>query len=471
MDQYNQDEMTIDLTKVFENFLRGFKRMWKTVLLLVLIGMVALEMKEILFFNTTYTSEAVFVPSADIEDTYYYDSTQASSTKANLVDTFNSILTSKEMKNIVKDVLNVSKLPAKVSGAQIENTNLVVLKVTAKNAKDAYNVATVISNNCDALTKDAMQDVSITLLDKPTMPQKADASPSYLKAGLKGGLIGLGVSAVLLIVLAIFRRTVLDKNDVKETLGLDYIAKIPYVDKKKTKNTSLLINGPIIKGDFKHSFHNIRIKMEQDHRVKKHSVYMITSTVSNEGKTMVSINTALKLAKKGYKVCLVDLDVRNPSVEKTMRYANNHSTIVDYINDKDVKLDKCIVHKDDMDIIFGSDVSVDGSTELSKSRLGDLIENLREIYDFVIVDTSPLYMMEDALLVAKHVDSALVVVKQDYATTTDILDSVDELHKTLPEIVGVVINSYKKPFYSQESAGGYGYGYGYSYGYGYGRSK
>ena len=73
MDQYNQDEMTIDLAKVFENFLRSFKRMWKTVLLLVLIGMVALEMKEILFFNTTYTSEAVFVPSADIEDTYYYD--------------------------------------------------------------------------------------------------------------------------------------------------------------------------------------------------------------------------------------------------------------------------------------------------------------------------------------------------------------------------------------------------------------
>ena len=53
MDQYNQDEMTIDLTKVFENFLRGFKRMWKTVLLLVLSGMVALEMKEILFFNTS----------------------------------------------------------------------------------------------------------------------------------------------------------------------------------------------------------------------------------------------------------------------------------------------------------------------------------------------------------------------------------------------------------------------------------
>ena len=131
MESNNQDEMTIDLTKVFENFLRTFKRLWKTVLLLVLVGMVALEMKEILFFNTTYTSEAVFVPSTDLEDTYYYDSTQTYIQKAKLVDTFNSILTSKEMKNIVKDVLNVNKIPAKISATQVENTNLDVLKVTA----------------------------------------------------------------------------------------------------------------------------------------------------------------------------------------------------------------------------------------------------------------------------------------------------------------------------------------------------
>lgn len=322
MESNNQDEMTIDLGKCFENFLRVFKRMWKTVLLLVLIGMVALEMKEILFFNTTYTSEAVFVPSAELTDTYYYDAAQASSTKATLVDTFNSILTSKEMKNIVKDILNVNKIPAKISATQIENTNLVVLKVTGKSAQDAYNVASAITNNCDALTKDAMQDVSIMLLDKPTMPKKADASPSYLLAGLKGGLIGLGVSVLLLIVVAVFRRTILDKNDVKEILGMDYVAKVPLVEKHHPNNPGLLLNGIGIKADFKHSFHNIRIKMEQDHRKNKNSVYMITSTVPNEGKTTVSINTAITLGQKGYKVCLVDLDVRNPSVEKTMRYAN-----------------------------------------------------------------------------------------------------------------------------------------------------
>lgn len=72
--------------------------------------------------------------------------------------------------------MNVNKIPAKISATQIENTNLVVLKVTGKSAKDAYDVATAITNNCDALTKGAMQDVSIMLLDKPTMPKKAECS-------------------------------------------------------------------------------------------------------------------------------------------------------------------------------------------------------------------------------------------------------------------------------------------------------
>ena len=146
MYQNNPDEMTIDLVKCFENFLRAFKRMWKTVLLLVLIGVVALEMKEVLFFNTTYTSEAVFVPSTSMEDVYSRDISQETN-KNQLVSTFNSIITSKEMSNIVKDVLHVNKVPASISATQIENTNLVVLKVTGKSAKNAYEVATAITNN------------------------------------------------------------------------------------------------------------------------------------------------------------------------------------------------------------------------------------------------------------------------------------------------------------------------------------
>ena len=116
---------------------------------------------------------------------------------------------------------------------------------------------------------------------------------------------------------------------------------------------------------------------------------------------------------------------------------------------------------DDIDVIFGSDISMDGATELSRPRLSILIEELRKHYDYIILDVPPLFMMQDALLVAKQSDSAIVVVKQDHATAADILDSVDELHDTLPNVLGAVLNGYKNTFFTTESSSGYGNGYGY----------
>lgn len=472
MDQTSSDVQKIDLMKYFDRFFRAFRRLWKYVVLFLLIGILAFEMKEVLFFNTTYTSEAVFVPATSQEDVYYYADSKNGESSNSLIPTFNSLLTSNEMQNVIKDVLHVQSVPATITTTQTEGTNLVTLKVTASNPKDAYNVATCVVNNYDNVTANVMDDVTITLLDNPNMPKSPDANPDYIKAAMNGGMLGLAAGILFLIIASIFRNTILDKRDVRNILGMDYIAKIPFVegyDRRKKTGASLLLNSPGMKSGFRHAFHNIRIKMEQAHKAKDQSVFMFTSTVPNEGKTLVSVNSAISLGQKGYKVCLVDLDLRNPSVEKTMKYANIKHTSLDFLNDSLISLEDCIVHMDDIDVIFGSDISMDGATELSRPRLSILIEELRKHYDYIILDVPPLFMMQDALLVAKQADSAIVVVKQDHATAADILDSVDELHDTLPNVLGAVLNGYKNTFFTTESSSGYGYGYGFGYGYGYGK--
>lgn len=462
MYQNNSDLKKIDLMKYFDRFFRTIFNLWKAVLILLLIGVLVFEMKEVLFFNITYTSEAVFVPSISIDD-LYDQGTNQSYIKNQLISTFNSIITSKEMDDVIKEVLHVKKVPATISAAQVENTNLVVLKVTSKSAKDAYHVASAVVNNYDRITNSVMSDVNITLLDEPSLPKNADEYPNYMQAAKKGILVGSSISLFLLIIVAILRKTIIDKNDVTDVLGMNYITKIPFIEfkeKYKTNNLALSLKSPGVRVDFKNAFQNIKIKIEQEHRMNKNSVYMVTSTVPNEGKTMISVNTAMILGMKGYKVCLVDLDVRNPSVEKTMHHPYKGKNVLDFLKDNNITLEQCITTVDDIDVLFGDDVSVDGSTGLSKKRLNNLIEQLRENYDFVILDVSPLYVMEDALLVAKHVDSTIVVVKQDYALVSDILDSVDELNKVVENITGVVINGYNRSFFQSESTSSYGYSYG-----------
>ena len=97
---------------------------------------------------------------------------------------------------------------------------------------------------------------------------------------------------------------------------------------------------------------------------------------------------------------------------------------------------------------------------LSKDKFEKFVDELRNKYDYVILDVPPLFMMEDALLVAKHSDSAIVVIKQDYVNSYDILDSMEEL-QGYTQIIGTVINqAIPSIFTPEQSSYGYGYGYG-----------
>ena len=183
--------------KYFDRFFRTIFNLWKAVLILLLIGVLVFEMKEVLFFNITYTSEAVFVPSISIDD-LYDQGTNQSYIKNQLISTFNSIITSKEMDDVIKEVLHVKKVP-------------VVLKVTSKSAKDAYHVASAVVNNYDRITNSVMSDVNITLLDEPSLPKNADEYPNYMQAAKKGILVGSSISLFLLIIVAILRKTIIDK--------------------------------------------------------------------------------------------------------------------------------------------------------------------------------------------------------------------------------------------------------------------
>ena len=96
--------------------------------------------------------------------------------------------------------------------------------------------------------------------------------------------------------------------------------------------------------------------------------------------------------------------------------------------------------------------------------MGELIEELRKRYDYIIVDVPPILLMQDALSVAKYCDSTILVIKQDFAKIYEIMDALDELYEIDGNIMGCVLNSVKKSIFDEDSKG-------YGYGYGYGRTK
>ena len=422
MDENKEDK--IDLSHLLDRVFKAIMHLKIWLLLIVIVCIGFFELKTILFFDTVYSSRAVFILSTDSGSTY----TQ-SDDNDEMLSTFNNVIVGNMMKDIIKKELNVEYINGVVSTVQIQDTNLVELKVTSSNAQDAYDIINCILNHYGQVTTMIMSDIHMAVLDTPKLATAPDALPDYLSSGIKGLLTGIVIDAVIIMIYTLLRRTINNNDDIKNILHLSNIAKVPYIpgsQKLKNKMSHLLITDPGVQYRFKKAFHDIRLRVERDHKKNDTKVIMVTSTFPNEGKSVTAVNTAITLAQKDHSVLLVDLDLRNPSILKILNSVDINGNMSDYLKGK-YSLEEVKNHCEDMplDIIYGVNSIEDATELLSTDQFEQFIALVRKQYDYVILDVPPLYLMEDTLIIAKQCDSAMIVIKQDSSHAYDILEALE----------------------------------------------
>lgn len=457
----NQEK--IDLTKVFDRIFKAIMRLKLWLFLVVIICIGFFEVKTVMFFNTVYSSKAVFLASSKENTSVYIQSDENN----DMLASFNNVITGTMMRDVIKTELNVDAVPGNISVQKVTDTNLIELTVTSSNAQDAYDVINCIINNYTQITSIVMSDMTMSVLDTPKLATAPDETPNYIQSALKGTVYGCIIDIAILFIYVLVRHTVSSNEDVKNILHLSSITKIPLIGgsrKGYKKVADLLITNPGMQYRFKQAFHDIRLRIEQENKKNDTKVIMVTSTMPNEGKSMVSSNVAISLSQKGHKVILIDLDLRNPSIISTLREKELSGNIVGYLKG-DFAIEEIInkYKNTSLDVIYGVTSSTESTELLSKDKFKELIEYLKKQYDYIILDVPPLYMMEDAHIIAKNSDSALVVIKQDFVHVYDILDSLEELNENIPYIMGTVLNQVRPSLFDSEQ-GHYGYGYGYGYG-------
>ena len=198
--------------------------------------------------------------------------------------------------------------------------------------------------------------------------------------------------------------------------------------------------------------------------------FAMTSAEEAEGKTTSISKLAYVYAQKGLKVLLIDLDLRRPSVHKFLQL-NNSIGVVD-ICKGDATFKDAVQHFENgnFDVLTpGTKTPFPGKIYESKA-LVDIIEQAKKDYDFVLIDTAPILVVNDALAIASHIDGYVLVCAQHLSRKRSVLDAVNNLRSKGINIIGICMTMCD----NYEDAGrGYGYsysyGYGNKYGYGYGR--
>lgn len=193
----------------------------------------------------------------------------------------------------------------------------------------------------------------------------------------------------------------------------------------------------------------------------KAKTIFVTSTLPREGKTFIAVNLAGAIALSGKKVLLIGMDIRNPKLEDYLHLPKEGVT--NYLSSKDVDI-QSLIHKIpnyEAFYVLPSGVIPPNPAELLMSNKVDvLFDKLKSEYDYIVVDTSPVHLVTDTLLIARHADSFVYVIRANYLDKGLLYVPYKFYQeKKLPNMALLINDTNIRK--------GYGYGYG-AYGYGYG---
>ena len=451
------DKELIDLTEYFDRLYKGFLKLYKIVIaLVILIGLLNVVKTAISHRAVYQSSMTVVVSEQDKNILVTTDSTE----ETNLA--FQKVLTSSSMYKIIQNDLQMDYVPATLSIQLVNNTNFMIITSTSSNAEDAYKVIKSVASNYGQLTK-LMNDANMIIVEEPQMPVAPLSTPNYLSLFIKGAILGMVISLAIVVIYSLSRNTITKEDHIKDKLHLKSLGVIPYISNKKRsfmQEKQLLITNPRIPSMYKEAYRSISLKLER----MEHKVLLVSSTLPNEGKSTISSNIALTLAQKGKKVVLIDFDLRNPSLYNTFRIENTKDHIGNYLDEcchtiKDIICPSEL--NENLDLILGFKKYENSIEMLSRPITKQLIEKLKEKYDYVILDVPPLLVMHDALAAIKYADASVLVIRQDYVKISEVIESLDELYGVTRNLVGCILNAQEKSLFDTDARG---YGYGYRYG-------
>ena len=313
------------------------------------------------------------------------------------------------------------------------------------------------------------------IIDEPVAeggPVSPKPKTIYMIALVLG--VGLPVGVIFLIGLTKFK--IEGRGDVEKLTRLPIVGDVP-LTAEKTGSIAVFENQNNLMSE---TFRNVRTNL-QFMLGNGQKVILVTSTVSGEGKSFISVNLAISLSLLGKKVVIVGLDIRKPGLNKVFNLPRKEQGITQYLSNPENNLMDFVQLSDvskSLYILPGGTVPPNPTELLARDGLDKAIETLKKNFDYVILDTAPVGMVTDTLLIGRVADLSVYVCRADYTRKAEftLINELAENNK-LPNLCTVIngLDLQKKKYGYYYGYGKYGkyYGYGkrYGYGYGYGEHK
>lgn len=357
-----------------------------------------------------------------------------------------NVLNSDTMRDQIMKASGSSRVKGNLSASVVADTNIIRMSASGTNAESAYKLLKGALQQYPELSDYfesgyVLQSLSSISANNVQKTEKATLRYSLLLILL---VLAGGIGAT--VCLCIFTDKIHSMEQAKRLLDIPMIGSLDYV-KKKSGQKALLISDQDTDHVYEEAVDRIVTSIRSEMSAEGYKTLMVGSIKENDGKSTVTANIALNLARRGKKVVLVDCDMRHPSLAKIFdATVDPKEQFSEYLLGKcelDQVLKQMEVQAHPMDCIWQKKAVAKPHCLLGSERFISLIDQLKEQFDYVVMDTPPLELIRDAEIISETADAMLMVMRQDEVHAVAVNDAVDLLEENGVTVIGGVLNMTK----------------------------
>lgn len=199
-------------------------------------------------------------------------------------------------------------------------------------------------------------------------------------------------------------------------------------------------------------YNSIRTNIQFSGRELK--TIVLTSVQPNEGKTTTSVNLAVSFARAGFKTLLIDADVRNSVMSGTFKADERYEGLSSYLSgNADLSMVISKTNVENLMVIPAGQVPPNPTTLLQNSNFNYMIETVKDVFDYVIIDTPPIGLVIDAAIVAQRSDASIIVTEAGVIKRRFLQRAKDQMEQSGAQFLGIILNKIED---TVDTYGGYG---------------
>ena len=439
----NKGKISLDYYSILKDLWRN---LW-VVLLSLIIGAMGIYIVERSVYEAEYTATATVVVSAKGSST---NTSAMYNVSSEMATVFSKVFSEPAMRKAAAEHLGHEKFDGRVAASVLTDTNFINISVVSDSPRKSYELLNAILQVYPNISEEVFKNSVITILKHPSMPS-SPSSVGLQHSSIKILLIVAFISIFAIVALSVFRDTVKNEREFNDKINGKLLGCITHEIKANSikdlfskKKKGLLIDGnAFISTRFIESFNRIVAKIEHQKKKDGSKVFAVTSFAENEGKSTVSSNLALSLARKGNRVLLMDMDGKKPAIYKLFNcsYIENAelgSLFNGDISRRDYKLRR--YKKTNLYLAINTRAYSNTYRWIESGVAKSTIKALKGMVDYIIVDTAPISVDSSVSEIIKMADKSILVVKTDTVETVTINDAILTIKEVGDNFAGCILN-------------------------------